>query len=276
VEAGSVLRHQVALLSPLSDERQVLRTTMLPSLIEVLQYNTRRKQPDAAIFEIGKTYHPAGNDQSALPDEPLTIAIALQGKQPVRGPLDPVQSVDFFTLKGIVTTLLERLGIKNVQYVTAGYPWLHPGRSAVLMYENEQIGYLGAIHPEVADRWDLHDPYYAELQVESLNRFARPDLKVQAIPRFPASDRDLAVLLPATTPVGDVMNSIQSIGGELLETVSLFDIYQGEQVPAGSKSVALTLIYRDPQRTLTDEEVACAHEKIVSYIVERYGAELRK
>lgn len=271
------LNNYVRLLHPQSEERAVLRTHLLPSLIEVLQYNRNRRQNDLALFEIGKVFYPH-TDAEQLPTEHMQVAGILTGNYGAVGVAEKGRPVDFFTAKGIVEVMLEGLGIENVRYVKPenGAPEMHPGRTALIYHGEDHLGYLGGLHPEVEEANDLAPTYYFQLCLENLVKAAsHKRANVTPLPKFPSIERDIALLVDAEIPAARLLDTIRNSGGLLLESVRIFDFYQGPQVPAGKKSIAYSLVYRSLERTLTDEEVTAKHSEVLEALKVVHNAELR-
>ena len=185
-------------------------------------------------------------------------------------------AIDFYTLKGILELLSRRLGLGEVEYGPRSLPYLHPTRSAVLISGGLEIGCLGELHPGVAKLWDLPRPVIVcELDLETLIARADPVPRYNALPRYPVSLRDIAVVAPREVSAAELELCIRRAGGELVEEVILFDVYQGGQIPAGERSLAFAIRYRSPERTLTDEQVNTIHRNIISAL-SRIGARLRE
>ncbi len=267
--------NQLKLMHPLSEERNALRTHMLPSLVEVVQYNRNRRVQDLAIFEVGKVFTPA-HDQTELPQEHLRAAGVITGSFAPVGVGEKERAVDFFAVKGIVENLLIGLGITGVSYERTELPGMHPGRTARIFQGELTLGYVGGLHPEAEEAAELAPTYYFELDMEKLLAAKHGATTVTAsLPKFPSMERDIAVLVDVDVPAGQLLDTIAEAGGELLESARIFDLYQGSQVPAGKKSIAYGLVYRSGERTLTDEEVTLVHEKVLLALKERHSAELR-
>lgn len=269
------LTNRLALMHPMSEERSVLRTHMLPSLLEVVEYNRNRKANDLALFEVGRVFYPNA-DATQLPTERTRISGIFTGNYGAVGVGEKPRPVDFFTVKGIVENVLAGLGIEDVAYQAVEMPSMHPGRTADIWVGEHFLGYLGALHPEVEEACDLPPTYYFQLHLESLlaARVGRA-VSVASLPKFPAMERDIAVLVDVQVPAGHMLGTIRQAAGDLLESARVFDFYQGPQVPAGKKSVAFGLTYRSLERTLTDEEVTERHNRVLEALQTGYGAELR-
>ncbi|HEY8414621.1 MAG TPA: phenylalanine--tRNA ligase subunit beta, partial [Thermaerobacter sp.] len=258
-------RRAIPLLHPLTEEHSLLRTTLLPGLLDVLAFNVRRQQPGALIYDVSAVFRPGELPLRELPEEPVMIGLAGYGEV---GPLHWAEGplpVDFFTLKGVVEELLDRLGIPGARcrWQRAAEPWLHPGRAARLWVGDTEVGWLGELHPDVTEAWDAGSRVVAaELDLRALVPYVRSVPSYRPVPRFPAVRRDIAVLAPADLPAAAIEERIRAEAGELLEDVRLFDVYRGEPVPPGQVSLAFALTYRAADRTLTDEEVDALHARV--------------
>ncbi|QBS37704.1 phenylalanine--tRNA ligase subunit beta [Thermaerobacter sp. FW80] len=258
-------RRAIPLLHPLAEEHSLLRTTLLPGLLDVLAYNARRQQPGALVYEVGAVFVPEALPLADLPEEPVRIGVAGYGELGGLHWAEPGRPVDFFTVKGVVEALLEQLGVDAaaVGWERTDEPWLHPGRAAVLEVDGRRVGWLGELHPRVAAAWDLGErPVAAELDLEALLPAVRPVPTYRPIPRFPAIRRDIAVLAPGDLPAATIAGRIRQAAGPLLEAVRLFDRYTGKPVPEGQVSLAFALVYRAADRTLTDAEVDRVHQRV--------------
>lgn len=273
----------ISLAMPMSEERGVLRTTLLPSLLEAAAYNMTRKNNDVALFEIGSVYH---TDEEALTRQPWEkprLALLLAGAFGHRAGWNrKAEAADFYAAKGLLEAAFKRLGLEGeVVYAAAGdADGFHPGRTAAVQLLTgiglETIGYVGQLHPDLQREYDLPDTYVSEIELGLLYEHADRDIAYRALPRYPAAERDLAVVVDAAVPGTSLIEAIRRAGGEGLESVSIFDVYTGERLGAGKKSVALALVYRHAERTLTDEEVAEAHARVLAELEQSFGAELRK
>ena len=269
--AGQAARAVVRLSNPLSEDYTQLRTSLLPSLLEVLNNNAQR---DARIFELGKIYLPQGAGQQ--PNERRRIGIALLDAPPAPHWQKAAAPVDFYVLKSMVETLLRELGAPAARYQAVSEMPFHPGRCATLTLDDEVLGTLGEVHPTVRERYELrHRAYVAEIDLDVLVRHIALTTKYQPLPRFPSADRDLALVLSTAVAAADVDATIRAAGRPLLEAVRIFDVYSGPPIPAGSKSLALALRFRAIDRTLTDDEVDTAMQSIVTTANRSLGAQLR-
>jgi len=268
-------RKAIALANPLSEEQSVMRTSLVPSLVEAVALNARRQVTDVRLFEVGKVYIPGDLPLEELPDERWTLGLALTGQALTDVWGMPSRQVDFFDLKGIVEAVLEILGVA-AEFVRAEHPALHPGRTAKLVTGGKEAGWLGELHPEAASQWDLKERVYlAEIDLETLFKEARPRVRYRPLPRYPAVQRDLALLVPKEVAASSVEAIIRREAGPYLTQVKLFDVYEGKQVPAGYRSVAYSMIYRAEERTLTDEEIAAAQSRIEKALADELGVTVR-
>ena len=272
VEASAYIR----LANPISQEREFLRQALLPSMLETLRTNSRYRQR-MALFEIGRVYLPQPGEE--LPLEQRRLAIALTG------PVLPASWYDgeapphfgFAHLKGIVETLVQRLHVPGVRFVAAPHPSLHPARSAALQLAGAALGIMGEAHPQVCERFDVPEQAVAllELNLDMLLAHRQPR-RYQRISRFPAALQDMALVVDADIPAQTVEETLRAAGGDLLRHVELFDLYQGEQIPAGKKSLAYALTFQAEDRSLTEDEVLQLYQRIQQHAAATLGAELRR
>jgi phenylalanyl-tRNA synthetase beta chain len=272
VEAAAYIK----LANPISQEREFLRQSLLPSMLETLRTNSRYRQR-MALFEIGRVYLPQPGEE--LPLEQRRLAIALTG------PVLPASWYDgeapphfgFAHLKGIVETLVQRLHVPDVRVVAAPHPSMHPARSAVLQLAGAALGTMGEAHPQVCERFDVPEQAVAllELNLDMLLVHCQPR-RYQRISRFPAALQDMALVVDADIPAQTVEETLRAAGGGLLRHVELFDLYQGEQIPAGKKSLAYALTFQAEDRSLTEDEVLQLYQRIQQHAAATLGAELRR
>jgi phenylalanyl-tRNA synthetase beta chain len=272
-------RH-VELLNPMSVEQAVLRRTLLPGLLKSVSYNQRRGVPDVHLYEEGSVY--LASEGRKQPKERTMIAAVLAGRWHRPAWNDSASTanapahLDFFDGKGVVEELAEALGIAKLRFRPAEKPWLQPGRSAEVLVGSDVAGWLGEVHPRVLDAYDCEAPVTAfELSMPVLVRAASVQRPFVDVPRFPAVELDIALLVPEDVTAERVSQAIASAGGNLLESARLFDVYRGKGVPEGRKSMAFALTYRRADRTLTAEEVEQAHDRLVRKVTGAVGGELR-
>lgn len=256
----------IKIANPLGEDNSMMRTTIIPSILEVLSRNYNRRLDRCRVFEINPVFIPKEIPLKELPEEILTLAIGAYGKE-----------YSFFTLKGLIEELVERLRLEDrISYIQDKHPSMHPGRCAKLLLDDRAVGFIGELHPKVADNYGISDRVYlGELDLDLLLRETNIEIKYKALPRYPAVTRDLALVIKKEITAGQVLDKIKSAGGKLLEEVSLFDIYEGKQVADGYKSLAYSLTYRASDRTLKDQEVNQVHSKIVAALESDLGARLR-
>lgn len=267
----------VRLLNPISSERVVMRHTVLAGVLEVAAANLRHTD-DVRLFEVGPVFLPKKGEK--LPDEPRRLGLVLTGKRGVDHWADagtPRPGLDFFDLKGVVETLVGGLHLAEFEYKPATARYLHPGRAADLSLRGQPVGSFGQLHPKVAEQYDLagRDVLVGELDLEALLAAVPARYKYTPVARFPAALRDIALIVPEATTAAKVATEIRTAGGELLRGVRLFDVYRGESIPAGTKSLAYALTYQAEDRTLTDKEVDKAHKKIADRLKHVLKAQIR-
>lgn len=263
----SVARKAVTLLNPLGEEYSIMRTTLLPNMLEVLARNYKRSVTDVSAFEIGNLFFPKQLPITELPIEKKSMVLGMYG-----------EGKDFYTIKGVVDDLFNKLGVLGYHYESEKmHGTYHPGRCAnIVLGDNHVIGTIGEIHPTVLKQYDIEVAVMvAEIDFNMLMQITRLDKKFTGIAKYPASTRDLAVLVKSDVSNKQVIDVIKNNGGKLLESVEVFDVYQGEQIEAGYKSMAYALVFRAKNRTLVDEDVNKAMEKILKKLSEELDAELR-
>jgi phenylalanyl-tRNA synthetase beta chain len=253
----------VRVANPLSTEREFLRQTLLPSMVETLQSNSRFRQR-MLLFEIGRVYLPQPGEE--LPDEPRRLAIGVTGPiHPASWQTSPDDTahLGFTHLKGVLETLVERLNAPALRYQCASHPALHPARTAALHMHGEPIGIMGELHPQLRESFELPDQPVAllELELDTLIA-ARQPRHFTPIARFPAVLEDMALVMDIDVPARALQDAIEAAGGELLRHVELFDLYQGESIPAGKKSLAYALTFQADDRNLTEDEVRTIYQRI--------------
>ncbi len=274
IPQDSTLRQAVTIQNPLSEEQRLLRTTMIPGILDILSRNAARKNKDLAFFEVGRVFTPLRGEK--LPRETLTLVAGVMGKT-LSGWRTKPDDMDFYYLKGVLETLLDSLNISAYDIIPeTGNSTFHPGRTAAVMLAGRKAGVIGELHPDVAENYRLNERVYVmELNLEDIIDHAGGIKKYSPLPKYPAVERDLAIVVSGDIPASEINRVIRKSGGVLLESISLFDVYQGEQIKKGFKSLAFSLRFQAPDRTLTDEEVNAILEKIQSALQENFRAELR-
>ena len=265
IPADDKLRDAIVISNPLGEDYSIMRTISLNGIITSLATNYNRRNKNVRLYEFGNIYTPKSLPLEELPEEKMRLTLGMYGDG------------DFFSMKGVLEDIFEKFGLAGtVNYdPNGGYPFLHPGRQAALKKGKLDLGYIGQLHPEVVENYDMKgEVYVAVLNMEVLTMMASFDRKYEGIAKFPASTRDLSMVMDKSIFVGQVETVIKKNGGKLLESVKLFDVYEGEQVGEGKKSVAYSLSFRDKTRTLKDDEVNPIIEKIVAEL-NKMGIELR-
>lgn len=270
-------RKAIAVLNPISEEQGYMRTTLLPGLLENLLRNINRRNENLGIFELGKIYLPNGfPQQETLPQERWVLGIALRGKLGENWQ-DKGTEVDFYYIKGVIEMLLEKLNLQDITFKPQNSnESYHPGRTAEIYIKDKLIGIVGELHPQVAENYDLPGRNYtAELDVSQLLEIGQQDVIFKALPKYPAVNRDLAVVVQDGVTSGDLLKLIENEGGSLLARATVFDLYKGDQIPEGCKSIAFSLTFQADDRTLTDKEINDIYDKIYNALVQEYDATLR-
>ncbi len=267
----------VTLANPISQDRVVMRHTLMAGLLSTAAANLRHTDR-LKLFEIGTVYLPVEGE--ALPAEPRRLGILLAGPRDLSAWDLPARpgAIDFFDLKGVVERLLYGMHIAEVMFAPAQHATFFPGRTAALSVNGREVGVMGEVHPKVRAAFDLPDSLpvvMAEFDLDALLAAARPAFIVKPVPTQPAVYQDIALIVTDQTPAAEVERVIREAGGALLEDARLFDLYRGDPIPEGHKSLAYALTYRAPDRTLTDGDVAKVHQKIVKAAERVLGAKLR-
>jgi phenylalanyl-tRNA synthetase beta chain len=270
----------VKLAMPMSEERSVLRTTLIPQLLDAAIYNRNRNNDDVAIFELGSVFISKEHVLNQLPIEKPRLAILLTGNNKPASWNEKPRPVDFYDLKGLIEKLTDYLGMNNLEWIAAQKDGLHPGRTAEIYSQSQDgrvlVGWIGQIHPSVQAEMDLSPTYVAELELSVIYDHSNSVIDYHVLPRFPSIARDIAVVVDSTIEAARLADQVKKIAGVMLESVEIFDVFAGERLGVNRKSVALALVYRHAERTLTDEEVSELHNQVVSSLAETFGAELRK
>jgi len=256
----------VKIKNPMGEDYSLMRTTLIPSLLLSVSNNKNHNIADVKLFEMDRVYLPQDEDENNLPKEIDTLGVVLNAK-----------GEDFYTLKGRLEELLLKFNLKDVTYEAMQMPFLHPGRSAKITIGGSELGYIGELHPDTTETYDISGrTIVCEVNIEMMLELGSDDVKIKDIPKYPAVQRDLAVVMDASRQAGPLMNDIRKVGGALLENCEIFDIYQGEQTGKDKKSVAFSLVFRAEDRTLVDKEVNKVFIKIVTELEKKHGAKLRE
>ncbi|SHJ60426.1 phenylalanyl-tRNA synthetase beta subunit [Clostridium amylolyticum] len=260
----SYLRNNIKIKNPLGEDFSIMRTTTIPSMMESLSRNYSRNIESTRLFEIGKIYLPKERED-VLPNEKNVLCVGLYGR------------VDYYHLKGIIENLLDSLGVNNFTFKRqSSNTAFHPGKTADLYCGKNLIGLLGEVHPDVCDKYEIELPcYVAEIDLDELYNFSNLKKSYKPLPKYPAVTRDLALIVDDAVLVQDIEDTIGKQGGNLVESIKLFDVYKGKQIPDGKKSIAYSIVYRAENRTLTDNDINKVHDKIVRSLEYKLGAQLR-
>jgi phenylalanyl-tRNA synthetase beta chain len=270
--ADSYLRNYIRLANPLSEEQSVMRTLLLPGLLENVSKNLARRNQNLNFFEMGAVFYPA---PERLPREVLKLGAIVAGRVELNWLKNEVP-MDFYYLKGIVEILFHELGIRDYTFVAAEKPYFHPGRTARIMCRGEEIGFMGEVHPLVLENFDIGEKACAfELDVNTLFKLKGKKSMVEQIAKYPAIQRDIAVLLKEETKASEAIKVIKDSASELLQEVIVFDIYTGEQVPEGYKSAAFRLTFQSMERTLKEKEINSLIDRILASLDQELKARLR-
>ena len=264
--ADSALRNAVQISNPLGEDFSIMRTVSLNGMLTSLAFNYNHRNKNVRLYELGNIYLPRQVPVTELPDERMQFTLGMYGEG------------DFFTMKGVVEEFFDKIGMdKKREYDPgAGKPFLHPGRQANIVYEGEVVGYLGEVHPQVADNYEIGEKaYVAVLDMPVITEKATFDRKFEGIARFPAVTRDISMVVPREILAGQIEAVIAQRGGKILESYSLFDIYEGSQIKAGYKSMAYSIVFRAKDKTLEEAEITAAMKKILNGL-ESMGIELRQ
>ena len=253
IPEDSSLRQAVVISNPLGEDYSIMRTSTLNGMLTSLSTNYNRRNKSVKLYELGNIYIPKSLPLSELPDERMQFTLGMYGDG------------DFYTMKGVVEEFFEKIGLrKKIGYEPkGGLPFLHPGRQANIVYDGEVVGYLGEVHPTVLDNYDIGErAYIINLDMPLIVPKTTFDRKYSGLAKFPAVTRDISMVMKKEVNVSAVENVIEKRGGSLLESYELFDIYEGEQIKQGYKSVAYTIAFRSAERTLEDKDINPIMEKI--------------
>lgn len=263
---------------PMSEERSTLRMNLLSGLLDDIAYNVARKNTNIALYEMGRVFYRKSDAISSdLPNEENHVGIALSGNRWNKDWQTQESAVDFYTLKGILETLFDKLALSShITYESTNkISELHPGRSAYILFNQEIIGFIGQVHPTIAKMYHIPETYVAEFNVQELIDYPKEALVYQAVSKFPTVSRDIALLVDQKINNQLVVDVIRENAGKYLQEIHLFDVYQGKNIEVGKKSLAYSLIFSNPEATLVDEEIAKSMAKVEKSLVETFDLIIR-
>lgn len=276
IPQDSPLRKAVPIMNPLSDEYPLIRTTLLSSIFDNLARNLARKNDDVALFEVGSVFFPKALPVTELPDEVVKIAGAITGRRNAQGWNQTNDMVDFYDAKGIIEELLANLRVTRYTVEAGTHYAMHPGKTALFKKGRDVIATVGEVHPAVLSAYGITKPVYIfELDATIVMKYMAKDLKYKALPKYPATSRDLAMLVDVDVNAADIEKAMTKAAGQNLTQITLFDVYTGKQVEEGQKSLAFSLTFQSNDKTLTDAEIDPAIEKIVAKLQKDFNANLR-
>ena len=272
---GAVELDVIELANASTQDHSVMRTLLYPGLIRNLRHNISRKAKDVRLFEIGRTYTKSANAGEFHEEE--KVALVLWGNAVEKSWQGNARETDFFDGSGIIELITKKLGIQKLQLTTAKHDGCHQGRTADIYIENNvNAGWIAELDPIVARELDISGRVViSELRIAEISDSWQPKREYKHLPRFPESTRDIALLISNKFTHSDVVKTVENEKINIFECVDLFDLYHGEQVPEGKKSMAYRIVYRAVDRTLTDKEVDAAHAKIIKALTERLNIEIR-
>lgn len=265
INRADELENCIKIANPLGEENSVMRNNLVHSTLEILALNYKQRNKNARIFEVGKIYVPHALPLEELPDEIKYVSIGAYG------------GCDFFEIKGAIEELFDAVGVESYSFeADEAEKAFHPGKTAAIYIGKEKAGYIGEIHPDVAERYEIEeDVYIAEIKLESIIKNVAPEKKYKTLNRFPCVTRDIALLVDNDVPAAKVLEAIKKYAGKSLESIELFDVYQGKQIPDGKKSMAYSATFRAEGRTMNENDMTKIMDKLIKMLKNELGAELR-
>ncbi len=275
LDDGDYRRNTIKLLNPLSDEQSIMRTTLLPGLLETASRNANFRILNQQIFEMRRVYLPKHGDE--LPEEPPFIAGLLTGGRSPEGWNQTKTDVDYYDVKGIIENIFAVLNIADFSFqVREPEPFYHPGKAAYIACSGEIIGSLGELHPTVQEKYCFEKPlFYFEINFEKMARYQRETITVSAPSRFPDTYRDIAMLIADEITAEAVVSCARKLKAAEIGNIEVFDLYKGENIPAGQKSIAIRVRYSSKDKTLMDEEVNPIHQQVIDMLQQKLNASMR-
>lgn len=267
--------HLTELMWPMTVDRSALRQNMTSGILDIVAYNVARKNKNLALYEIGKVFEQTGNPKENLPHEINTFGMTLSGLVAEKDFQTTAVPVDFFYAKGIVEMIFAQLNLDVTYIAEKDMANMHPGRTASIILNGAKVGFVGQVHPQTAKDFDIPETYVAELNLSAIEVALTNDLIFSDITKYPAVSRDVALLLNQETSHQEIVDAIENAGVKRLTAIKLFDVYAGNNIESGKKSMAYRLTFQNPNDNLTDEEVAKYMEKITKSLAEKLGAEIR-
>lgn len=261
---------------PMSEERSVLRMNLISGLLDNVNYNVARKNTDVGFYEVGRVFYQENDPLTHLPQEVKHLALAISGTWQEKDWQTKAETVDFFTIKGLLENMFAQLAItEQINYQATTMPEMHPGRTAAIYLGEQYLGFVGQVHPTIAKAYDIPETYVAELDLVSMIEAAQAGITYHAVTKFPAVSRDIALLVKEEVTNQELETVIKASAGKFLTGIQLFDVYQGENIEAGNKSMAYSLTFVNPEATLTDEEINKAMDKVTNALTENLHASIR-
>lgn len=276
VQLALKVAQPIRLAMPMSEEQSYLRLSIVPHLLDVAKHNVARQEENNFLYETSSVFISNESSPHGLPDEKEHLAGVLSGLWEDHGWQGVKRPVNFFVCKGILEGLFRLLGLESqLEFVKGNMDGLHPGRTAFILLNGKCIGYMGQVHPKLQRELDLNETYCFEIDLQSLFNINPSPIQYKPLPRFPYVKRDIALIVDKSLSAQEIQRIIKEAGESLVVNVEIFDVYEGDRIDEGKKSVAFTVTYLDPESTLTDDRIKSVHEKIVNHIIIKTNAVLR-